>query len=96
MLHGSDTERRALVWNCGADDQLNRRVVEDFLFAARKFRIGESLGECRRKIGFFGIKRHELPTTANRRLHLAVDVAVIHTDDGELDSRRTRRRHAVL
>ena len=94
MLHDPDAERRALVGDAGAQDELNGFVVEDFALAARELRLRIALGERRQQIGLLGEDRHELPTASHHRVHLAVDVRVVDSDDRELDlcwRRRGRR-----
>src|SRR5438552_2879579 len=85
MPHGVDAERRPLVRNRGADDEPDRRVLEDFARAARPRGRWKTPGERLGQIGLRREERDELSAALNDRVDLAVDVAVIEANGRKSD-----------
>ena len=83
VLHDPDAERRAFAGDGGADHQLDRLVVEDFLLARCQPRLWEALREGRGQLRLGGVEGHQCRARIQHQPHLAVNVGVVYTDDGE-------------
>ena len=92
MAHHLDAERRTLVGNGRAHDQLDARIFEDLLLARCLLRFGELLREFRRQVWLFGVERDKFAATALDGLDLTVDVIVIDADGREADPGGLGRR----
>ena len=68
VLHHADAERRALVGNAGAQDELNGFVVEDLALAARELRLRIPLGEGCQQIGLLREDGHQLAAATDDRV----------------------------
>ena len=101
VLHHADADRRAVGRNRRAQHQLDARVLENLVLAARHLDAGEPLLKILHQVRLFGVDPHQLAAAALHGADLAVDVIVVDADDGESDpligtlrakSRRQRRR----
>ncbi len=92
VLHHANAERAALVGDGGADDELQRLVLEDLRLAARDLDVRMPLDERGDELGLLRVHRHELAAAALHRGDLPVDVPVVEADDAELDVRRRLTR----
>ncbi len=88
VLHHAHAERRALVGNGRAQDQLHRLVLEDLGLAAGDLDLRKRLDERSGEVRLLGVHRDEFAAAADHGLDLTVDVAVVDADDAELDLRR--------
>ena len=97
MLHHADAERGALVRNDRREHKLDRGVLQDLTLIADLLRLRIPARELRAQVGLDGMEGDQLTTTPDGGVHLTVDVAVIHADDGEaepwLNSASTRGVH---
>ena len=84
--HHLDAQRRPLVRDRSAEDQLDRVVLEDLLPAAREFYSGVTLDESRGQVGFRSVKGSQLAAASRHRVDLSIDVVVIHADNCKADS----------
>src|SRR5690606_20247598 len=85
--HHADAERCPLVRDRGGYDELDRRILQDLLRARRPLCIRVAACELGAEVRFGGEEGDQLPTATFHRLHLPVDVAVVHPDRREADTR---------
>jgi len=85
VSHGADAERRALARDAGGDDQVNCWVFQNFCFAARPPGLRKGLSERGSQLRLRRIERRQARPCSQQGFDLAVDVAVVDADDGEVN-----------
>jgi hypothetical protein len=91
-FHRADRERRAQIRNRRAQDELDRLVVQDLVFAGSELHVAELLAEVFQLLRVRRVHRHELAAAALDGRGHAEDVRVVHADHGETDRVRGFRR----
>jgi hypothetical protein len=81
VAHRFDAERRALVRDRGADDELNGAVFENFLFAAGELGLRKLFRESRHQVRLLNVKRNQFASASDHGSRLPVNIPVIQPDD---------------
>src|SRR5262245_13178852 len=74
VLHDGNAEGCSLVRDCRTDDKLNRLVLENFPFVARRHGRRIPIAEGSREVGLLRKERYQLSTAADDGINLCVDV----------------------
>ena len=88
--HHTDAERRPLVRHDRRHHEVDRGVVENGVLVGHLFRVRIVLREVRGELRLFRMEGHELAAAADHRVHLSIDVRVVHPDHGEPNARCAR------
>src|SRR5262249_35086476 len=86
VSHRFNADGRAVLRYRGAEDELDRRVFENFLLAAGGLGLRVTFGESGGKLRLLGVERDQFSATPSHRSNLTVDVIVIDPDNREANS----------
>jgi hypothetical protein len=84
--HDPDAEGRAFDGNGRAHDELDARVLQDFVLAPGELHLRKTRLEVFHQIRFLRVQPDEFASAAQHGADLAVDVVVVDADDREPNS----------
>ena len=81
----ANADSRTLAGDAGIDDQLDRVILENGLFAGLKQGLGIDVAVGFDQFRFLGVDSDQFGSGTQHELGLAIDVSVVEADDGKAE-----------